>query len=121
MKPLPILLALLLAWLAVAGGYHLVGYPHFLGGGGPAPFGLIIEFPPAVPEAQHFGVAVALLGPLGLVLLAWLALWGFRQRRRGAYTECGRPALPRKGGRVSIAPVEGAIFLAARPKKSPPP
>lgn len=35
MKPLPLLLALLLAWLAVAGGDHLTGYPHFLGAGEP--------------------------------------------------------------------------------------
>ncbi len=81
MKVLPLLLALLLAWLAVAGGYHLTGYLHFQGGGGPAPFGLIICFPPAVPEAGHFGVAVALLGPLGLLLSAGLALWGWWQRR----------------------------------------
>lgn len=83
MKPLPLLLALLLAWLAVAGGYHLTGYPHFLGGGGAAPFGLTICFPPAVAEAQHFAVATVVLGPPALLLAVWLALWGWWQRRGG--------------------------------------
>jgi len=93
MKVLPFLLALLLAWLAVVGGYHLLWYPHFLGAGGPVAVSLIFCFfcsPPAVSEALRFAVAVALLGPLGLVLSASLALWGRRQRRAGA----NRPGAP---------------------------
>lgn len=89
MKALSIMLALLLAWLAVAGGYHLTGFPHFLGGGGPAPLSWIICFPPAVPESGHFGVAVVFLGLPALLMLTWLAA-GLWQRPTGT----GKPAAP---------------------------
>jgi len=84
MKALPLLLALLLAWLAVASGHHLVDAPHFWGGGGPAPFPMIICFPPPVPELYKFTVALVFLGVPALFLLAWLALRGQSQSRTGA-------------------------------------
>ena len=83
MKVLPLLLAVLLAWLAVAGGYHLVDVPHFWGGGDTVPLPWIICFPPAFPELNHFAIAVVFLGGPGLLLLAGLALWGRWQRRAG--------------------------------------
>jgi hypothetical protein len=80
MKALPLLLTVLLAWLGVASGYHLVDAPHFWGGGGPVPFPLIWCLVRAGPP---FGVAVALLGLPALLLLAWLAA-GPWPRRAGA-------------------------------------
>ncbi len=79
MKALTLLLALVLAWLAVASGYHLVDAPHFRGGGGPAPMPWIICFPSPFPTPP-FAFAVIFLGAPALFLLAVL---GRRQLRGG--------------------------------------
>lgn len=95
MKALPLLLAVLLAWLAVASGYHLMDYPHFLGGGGPAPSLLppgggcctpmsLIDF-----LVRFVGVLLICSVPTAVLLIP-LAAWGWWQRRRGAYPAYGR-------------------------------
>jgi hypothetical protein len=78
MKTLPFVLALLLAWLAVAGGYHFVEQHAWAANTKPGPAMTCF-----LSSDLPFGVTLFFLSVPALFLPAGLALWGWRQRRSG--------------------------------------
>ena len=95
MKALTLLSALLLAGLAVASAVYLFHVPHMWGGG----WGGMFQLPSGGGCCMPISLRDLLVGLLRIflvgsvptvILLVPLALWGFWQRRGGAYPASGR-------------------------------